>query len=103
MTCFGIPIPNSWDSREHAFQDGIRVKVLDGNDFSSKDTDLPEVLECWNKRNPKKDTDRTAKYFMVPVSEIVEKKYDLSINRYKESKHEEVSYEPPKADYRQTK
>jgi type I restriction enzyme M protein len=33
---------------------------------------------------------------MVPVSDIEAKDYDLSINRYKEAKHEEVSFEPPK-------
>ena len=33
---------------------------------------------------------------MVPVKEIEDKDFDLSINRYKEAKHEEVQYEPPK-------
>ncbi len=33
---------------------------------------------------------------MVPVKEIEEKDFDLSINRYKETKHEEVKYDPPK-------
>lgn len=58
--------------------------------------DLPDALERWRKRNAKKDSDRTAKHFVVPVKEIVEKEFDLSINRYKEAKHEEVTHEPPK-------
>ncbi|MFM7204356.1 MAG: hypothetical protein ACKO6N_26560 [Myxococcota bacterium] len=33
---------------------------------------------------------------MVPVKEIEEKEFDLSINRYKESKHEDVQYENPR-------
>jgi type I restriction enzyme M protein len=33
---------------------------------------------------------------MVPVKEIEEKDFDLSINRYKEARHEEVKYDPPK-------
>ena len=33
---------------------------------------------------------------MVPVKEIEEKDFDLSINRYKEATHEELSFEPPK-------
>jgi type I restriction enzyme M protein len=33
---------------------------------------------------------------MVPVEEIEAKDFDLSINRYKEAKHEAVTYEPPK-------
>lgn len=58
--------------------------------------DLPDALARWKKRSAKKDTDRTAKHFMVPVKEIEDKDFDLSINRYKEAKHEEVQYEPPK-------
>jgi len=41
-------------------------------------------------------TDRTAKAFVVPKSEIADNKYDLSLNRYKEIVHEEVKYDPPK-------
>jgi type I restriction enzyme M protein len=33
---------------------------------------------------------------MVPVADIEAKDFDLSINRYKETKHEAVSYDPPK-------
>jgi type I restriction enzyme M protein len=32
----------------------------------------------------------------VPLAEIVEKNYDLSLNRYKEVIHEEVHHDPPK-------
>ncbi len=41
-------------------------------------------------------TDRKQKAFAVPKADIVEKKYDLSINRYKEMVYEEVKYDPPK-------
>ena len=44
--------------------------------------DIPDILEKWAKRDPKKDTERNGKAFFVPKSEIVENKYDLSINRY---------------------
>lgn len=57
--------------------------------------DIPDVITRWKNRNPKKDTDRKAKAFCVPVAEIVENKYDLSINRYKEIEYEEVEYDPP--------
>jgi type I restriction enzyme M protein len=59
-------------------------------------SDLPDALVRWRKRSAKKDTDRTAKHFMVPVKEIEEKGFDLSINRYKETRHEAVQYDPPK-------
>src|SRR6266702_343214 len=58
--------------------------------------DLPDALIRWRRRNPKKDSDRTAKHFMVPVKEIVEKDFDLSINRYKETEYDAIEYDPPK-------
>lgn len=58
--------------------------------------DLPNALERWRKRNSKKDTDRTAKHFMVPVADIEAQDFDLSINRYKKANHAEVTYDPPK-------
>lgn len=60
------------------------------------ENDLPDALTCWRKRGAKKDTDRTAKHFMVPVADIAANDFDLSINRYKEAKHEQVKYDPPK-------
>jgi len=69
---------------------------LDDKRDRISDNDLPDALERWRKRSAKKDTDRTAKHFMVPVKDIEAKGFDLSINRYKEAKHEEVAYEPPK-------
>lgn len=69
---------------------------LDDKRDPVKENDLPAALERWQKRSAKKDTDRTAKHFMVPVKELEEKDFDLSINRYKETKHEEVQFDPPK-------
>lgn len=46
-------------------------------------------------RHKTNNTDRTAKHFFVPVNEIVENGYDLSINRYKEIVYEEVEYKKP--------
>ncbi|MDY3562697.1 type I restriction-modification system subunit M [Gemmata sp. JC673] len=60
------------------------------------ENDLPDVLARWKARNPKTDTDRTAKAFFVPKADIVAQDYDLSLNRYKEVVHEEVKYDPPK-------
>jgi type I restriction enzyme M protein len=57
--------------------------------------DIPDVLSRWQQRNPATDTDRTTKAFCVPLQEIRDNKYDLSINRYKQVEHEEVEYEPP--------
>ena len=59
------------------------------------DNDLPDALERWRKRSAKTDVDRTAKHFMVPVEQIEANDFDLSINRYKQAKHEAVEYDPP--------
>lgn len=60
--------------------------------------DLQDIITKYYNRNPGTDTDRTAKYFMVPYSEIADEKnnFDLSLSRYKEDVFEEVSYEPPR-------
>ena len=69
---------------------------LDDKRDEISENDLPDALDRWRGRSAKKDTDRTAKHFMVPVADIEAKDFDLSINRYKEARHEEVGYEPPK-------
>lgn len=58
--------------------------------------DLPDALTRWHTKNATNDTDRAAKHFMVPLNEIEEKGFDLSINRYKQAKHEEVKHDRPK-------
>ena len=40
--------------------------------------------------------DRTAKAFSVGVDEIRKNSFDLSIGRYKEVRHEEETFDPPK-------
>ena len=76
---------------------------LDDKRNPVKEDDLPDLIEKWNKwkkvREGKKFdafADRKEKAFYVPKSEIIEQKYDLSINRYAEVKHEEIEYDPPK-------
>lgn len=57
--------------------------------------DLQEIIEKYHARDAKKDTDRTAKYFMVPRNQIEAEDYDLSLSRYKEDVFEEVHYDAP--------
>ncbi len=63
---------------------------------------IPDVLYRWQQRdndsNPEhseKNRKRTDQSFFVPVSEIINNDYDLSINRYKEVVYEEVTYDEP--------
>lgn len=57
--------------------------------------DLQEIVSKYHARNPKTDTIRTQKYFVVPRKEIEAEGYDLSLSRYKEDVFEEVEYEAP--------
>jgi len=60
-------------------------------------SDLPDILARWQRRDAEKKRARTDQSFLVPKAEIVDKDYDLSINRYKEVEYAAVQYDPPKA------
>ncbi|EPD2616279.1 class I SAM-dependent DNA methyltransferase [Pseudomonas aeruginosa] len=59
--------------------------------------DLQDIIARYHARDASTDTDRTAKCFMVPRSEIADEKnnYDLSLSRYKQDVVEEVHYDAP--------
>jgi type I restriction enzyme M protein len=57
--------------------------------------DIPDIIDTFNKRNKEEFKDRKAKCFFVPIEEIKENHYDLSINKYKEIEYEEIVYEKP--------
>lgn len=59
--------------------------------------DLQDIIARYHARDAATDTDRTAKYFMVPRTEIADEKnnYDLSLSRYKQDVFEEVHYVAP--------
>jgi type I restriction enzyme M protein len=57
--------------------------------------DIPDIIERFNNRDKEEFKDRKAKCFFVPIEEIKENDYDLSINKYKEIEYEEIEYEEP--------
>jgi type I restriction enzyme M protein len=57
--------------------------------------DLQDIIDKYHARNPATDTNRTARYFMVPRSEIEANGYDLSLSGYKEDVFEDVRYDAP--------
>ena len=57
--------------------------------------DIPDIIERFHNLEKESDRARTEKSFMVPKVEIVEKDYDLSINKYKEIVYEAIEYEAP--------
>jgi type I restriction enzyme M protein len=66
---------------------------LDDKRSRISENDIPDLISKWQSRNPQTDTDRKQKAFFVPRKEIGDAKYDLSINRYKETEYVAVKYE----------
>ncbi|MCZ0755849.1 type I restriction-modification system subunit M [Anoxybacillus sp. J5B_2022] len=68
---------------------------LDDKRTPIEDNDIPDIIERFHNREAEKDRKRTEQSFFVPVEEIRENDYDLSINKYKEIEYEEMEYEAP--------
>ncbi len=58
--------------------------------------DIPDIVAQWRMRASSPSNDRAGKAFLVTAAEIRQNRYDLSINRYKEVRYEEVYHESPK-------
>ncbi|MCB1256746.1 MAG: SAM-dependent DNA methyltransferase [Microthrixaceae bacterium] len=86
------------DKRTPLLADGKLGALVDGlSDDEHAKNNLPDVLRRWMMRDGDEiDQPRTAQSFCVPVSEIVDNGYDLSINRYKEIEYEEVEHRDPR-------
>ena len=59
------------------------------------ENDIPDVVARFHNLEGEKSRSRKDQSFLVPVAEIREKDYDLSINKYKEVEREKVTYESP--------
>ena len=57
--------------------------------------DISDIINKFKKRKKDKYENRTSKCFFVPIEEIREKDYDLSVSKYKEFKYEQIEYEKP--------
>jgi type I restriction enzyme M protein len=68
---------------------------LDDKRNPVQENDIPDILQRWDNLKAESKRSRTDKSFMVPVKEIRDNNYDLSINRYKEVVHEQKEYEQP--------
>lgn len=67
---------------------------LDDKREPIKDNDIPDIIKRFHNLDAEKNRARTEKSFMVPMQEIVDNDYDLSINKYKEIVYEKVEYPP---------
>jgi len=59
------------------------------------DNDIPDVIARFKNLTAEETRTRKDQSFLVPVEEIREKGYDLSINKYKEVEKVKVEYEKP--------
>ena len=57
------------------------------------DNDIEDIVSRFHNLDAEAERTRKDKSFFVPVEEIREKGYDLSINKYKEIEREKVVYE----------
>lgn len=68
---------------------------LDDKRNPVEDNDINDIVERFNSLDKEVDRKRTEQSFFVPVEEIRDNGYDLSINKYKEIEYEEVKYDSP--------
>lgn len=68
---------------------------LDDKRNEIADNDIPDIIARFKNRAEECGHARTERSFLVPKEDIVANKYDLSINRYKETIYEKVVYDAP--------
>lgn len=68
---------------------------LDDKRDKLETSDLPDIVKEWKVRHKSDNSDRKAKHFFIPIKEILDNNYDLSINRYKEIAYEQPVYDKP--------
>lgn len=68
---------------------------LDDKRSETTDNDIPDIIARFANLEGEADRAKTEQSFFVGKDEIVENKYDLSINRYKEVVYEKVEYDAP--------
>ncbi|MBV5316055.1 MAG: N-6 DNA methylase [Prolixibacteraceae bacterium] len=57
--------------------------------------DLQDIVQKFKQRNSQLETDRKAKHFFVPIKEIADNNFDLSITRYRDSVFDDIVYDKP--------
>lgn len=68
---------------------------LDQRRTEVAENDIPDVISRFHNLAGEEERTRKEQSFLVPVDEIREKDYDLSMNKYKEVEREVVEYEQP--------
>ena len=67
---------------------------LDDKRQEIEENDIPDIIERFHNLEQEEGRKRTEQSFFVPVVEIRENGYDLSVNKYKEIEYQRVEYPP---------
>ena len=73
--------------------------TLDQKRTECAENDIPDVIARFRNLADEENRTRKEQSFLVPVEEIRENDYDLSINKYKEVERVKVEYEAPDVIY----
>ena len=89
----------SLDDKRTPLLDAEKLGAVPAETISAEDlakNNLPDILARWESLASEGENARTAQSFMVPATEIIATgSWDLSLNRYKEIEHAEVTHQPP--------
>lgn len=69
---------------------------LDVKRTEVEENDIPDILARWHNLDGEENRTRKDKSFFVPVEEIRQNNYDLTINKYKEIDYKPIEYKPTK-------
>jgi type I restriction enzyme M protein len=69
---------------------------LDDKRSVVSENDIPDIVSRFHNLKAEETRTRKEQSFFVPVEDIRQNDYDLSINKYKEIEREKVEYEPVK-------
>ena len=68
---------------------------LDDKRTEVDNSNLPDIVERFTSLDKEIDRKRTDQSFLVPLQQIIDHDWDLSINRYKEVVYDEMIFAPP--------
>jgi type I restriction enzyme M protein len=69
---------------------------LDDKRNPVESNDIPDILENFKKRKKDDNSDRKKKHFSIPIEEIKNNNWDLSLSKYKSHVYAEEVYREPK-------
>lgn len=67
---------------------------LDDKRSAVSENDIPDIVARFHNLDGEAERERTEQSFFVPMQEIVDNDYDLSINKYKKTEYVAVEYPP---------